>query len=92
MPEKRAPLGKPLPPVTEFQAPSLEQIDRDVAQWDRFMPEWAGLLDAKPPGTSGARFWYDEGKRVTTFSKTGKVVTMTQKKNLMIEYQRRLKK
>ncbi len=88
----RKPLGGPLPTVTDFPAPTPEQIDLIISQWNNIMPEWAGLLDAKPPGTPGARFWYDEAKRITTFSKTGKVVTMKQKAALMIEYQKRLKK
>lgn len=88
----RRPLGKPLPPVGDVAAPTVEEIDRTISQWDQVMPEWAGLLDAKAPGTPGARFWYDEVKRITTFAKTGKVVTMAQKKKLMIEYQKRLKK
>ena len=88
----RKQLGKPLPPVQDVAGPTPEEIDKIVAEWDSIMPEWAGLLDAKAPGTSGARFWYDDVKRITTFAKTGKIVTMKQKAKLMLEYQRRLKK
>lgn len=84
-------LGNPLPPIEDPAPPNDEEINRHVALWNATVPEYAGYLEAKPPGTAGARCWYDEVKRIMTIAKTGKVVTMAMKRKAMLLFQKRLK-
>lgn len=46
-PPKIRPRGEPLPPVHAGVPISAEQIDAAFDVWDREMPEFAGLLNAK---------------------------------------------
>ena len=94
-PDKRVPLGERLPPVKKVAAPSSKEIDRTNVLWDELMPEeWRGLLDAKPLGyigTPAPRFYWDAEKRVNIRASDGHVVTMKEKRDAMLIFQKALK-
>ena len=93
-PERRVPLGKPLPPVKKVTI-TRKEVDRTVEQRDEIMPEeWRGLLDAKPLGYTGEpapRFYYDPVKKVNIRASDGHVVTIKEKRELMLILQKAIK-
>jgi hypothetical protein len=88
---RRKSLGSPLPAVKEIGEPDAEYLDRVNAQWDELVPEWAGLLDPKPAGTTGAKFYRDEITGVVTRARDGLVVTLAIKRTAASLYTGRLR-
>lgn len=86
---RRKPFGKALPPVTEFPAPTEQELNVISATWDRLVPQWAGLLDAKPlgwEGTPAPRFFRDEIKQQTIRARDGHIVTNKERRAAMEIY------
>jgi len=78
MPIRKVKLGPGLPAFTgEIPAPDVAYLDKLSAQWDEFVPELAGLLDAKPTEAGGSpRYIRDEIKKQTIRVRDGHVVTL----------------
>jgi hypothetical protein len=90
---KRKQLGRTLPAVKTSTPPTPEDIDRAHAIFDSTMPEWAGLLDPKPKGTTPApRFYRDEITGVVTRARDGHVVTNAERRMIMDEFTKRVRK
>ena len=87
----RKKLGPGLPAIDDPAPPDDEEITRHIATWNRLVPEYAGMLEPKAPGTADAKYWYDDARGVMLIAKSGKIVTMSMKRKAMILFQKRLK-
>jgi hypothetical protein len=86
MPKRR--LGKPLPPVKDIPVPTEAEIDLMIANWDAYAPaKYRGLLAARPLGTAGAKWFYDD-RRKRYISRSGHVVTPKELRAAYLAYKK----
>jgi hypothetical protein len=81
--------GKPLPPVTDIQPPTIDEMNIIVAKWDANCPPYyKGLMETQPVTMANptAKFLWDKTTMHYIDRRTGRVLTRKEIKDAFIAY------